>query len=122
MRYRLLIIFAGVALMNVASQMLYKRGVGTDGVHLSVRGVFAIFTNPYVLGGMCVQVVSMVAWLFVLASVRVAVAIPVLYGSIFVLLVPVSWRLFGETIGVYESLGIMMIFIGICLIATRMGP
>ena len=80
--------------------------------------IFRIFTNPVIIVGIILYVVSMIFWLKVLSQEDVSRAFPIMVGINFTLLSIVSFFILQESFTLSKILGILIIFVGI-FVATR---
>jgi drug/metabolite transporter (DMT)-like permease len=108
-------------LLNTFAQLLLKKGADAVGRFdfsatkmLDAGLLYAI--NPYVLGGLCCYVVSVVAWLMALSRVEVSVAYPMLSLG-FALNALLAWWLLGEAVTAQRIAGIAIIIVGVTLVA-----
>jgi len=111
------ILLIGVAL-NAGAQLLLRKAMLTlQGVALgTLPGVLRVCSNGYVLAGLGLYVVSVVAWLVVLSRTEVSVAYPMLsIGYIFVLVASHLW--FGEAFTLLRLSGCVVIMIGVYLVS-----
>jgi len=106
---------------GAAGQVLLKKGMGSMGpLTLSVNQLGSILwrmaTNPYVVFGLGVYMLSTIFWLTALSRVNLSYAYPFASLSYIVMLV-VSWQLFKEDISSLRLLGSLVIGIGVFLIS-----
>ncbi|KKQ67242.1 MAG: hypothetical protein US86_C0001G0169 [Candidatus Daviesbacteria bacterium GW2011_GWA2_38_24] len=80
--------------------------------------IFRIFTNPVIIVGIILYVVSMIFWLKVLSQEDVSRAFPIMVGINFTLLSIGSFFILQESFTLSKILGILIIFVGI-FVATR---
>jgi drug/metabolite transporter (DMT)-like permease len=73
-------------------------------------------TSPYVIGGLLVYGLATVFWLTALSRVPLSFAYPFVSLNFLVILV-VSWRLFGEEISPWRVLGTLIVGVGVLLIS-----
>jgi multidrug transporter EmrE-like cation transporter len=118
MAYLPLILFG--VLLNAAAQLLLKEGMRRIGyfdfvwtnalpIALQVGG------NVYVLAGLFLYVVSVVAWLMVLSRVEVSFAYPLLSIGYIVNAVA-GYYLFQENVSLARVSGILVIIAGVYLV------
>lgn len=115
----LMLIFASVTLSSLA-QVVLKLGMATP----AMRGPFAGFapalwamgSNPLLLGGMAMYGLGALAWLGVLARAEVSAAYPFV-GLGFVLTMGLGAWFFGEPITPSRALGTALIVGGVVLVA-----
>jgi drug/metabolite transporter (DMT)-like permease len=102
-------------------QVLLKKGMtGMGPLTLSADQLGPVLwrmaTNPYVLGGLCIYGLATIFWLTALSRVPLSYAYPFVSLNFLVILL-VSWRLFGEDISVWRLLGTLVVGVGVLLIA-----
>ncbi len=110
------------AILNVAAQTLNKTGLNglRSEISYSPRGIVTLLLNPYILSGIFVQIVAMFVWFYALKSSRMVVALPILYGLIFLFIVPASLVVLHERMSACHAAGMVLILAGISLIAHRL--
>lgn len=115
----LMLILASVTLSSLA-QVVLKLGMSIPGMRGPFEGVaptlWALGSNPLVLGGMAMYGVGALAWLGVLARVDVSAAYPFV-GLGFVMTMCLGSWLFGEAITPLRLLGTGLIVSGVVLVA-----
>ena len=108
-------------LFNAVAQLLLKFGVEPfAGVKLTsadaLRLIGAVFTNWYILGGMCCFAASVFLWLIVLTKLPVSVAYPMgSLGYLFTLVL--GYFLLNEPITTLKILGIILICSGVVVLS-----
>lgn len=110
-----LILFS--VLLNAIAQILLKKGmISVGNLALSVEFITKCVLNPYILGGFGIYAISIISWLIVLSKVQVSIAYPFLaFGFVFSAVV--AYFAFGEPLGVYKIIGIVLICAGLVLLA-----
>lgn len=117
--------FSLVILLSVCfsslSQILLKIGamrLNITGANL--QSLQSLVTNPYVIGGIVMQVVALAIWLYVLRKVQVSYAYPfVAFG--FILVLVVGRVTFGDTLDLPRIIGIGLIVVGILCLSFSHG-
>lgn len=110
-------------LINTSAQILLKQGMNKIGYFnftlpdlLPVLAKIAL--NPYIIGGLCCYVASVLVWLLVLSRVPVSYAYPMVsLGYITTVLAAVL--LFNETLTLSRVLGIVIIIAGVYLVSKN---
>ncbi len=107
------------ALMTAAANLCLQKGVRqsvqfTEGVFWNFISLFG--SVSFVVGGL-LYVLSMLAWLKILAMEPVGLAYPVLVGISFVLLIPGAAIFAHEPISLKVIFGIILILAGITVVA-----
>ena len=131
------VINGGIKKMNIAiiyilisvlggaiGQILLKRGMGSLGpLTLSPSQIWSVLwrmiTNPYVVIGLGIYVLSTVFWLAALSRVDLSFAYPFASLSYIIMLIA-SWSLFKEEITLLRLIGTLVIGVGV-LIISRSG-
>jgi len=113
-------LLAGV-LLNAVAQLLLKAGTNAVGqFEYSMANLlpigFRLATEPHIFGGLCCYVVSVAVWIAGLSRVPVSVAYPMLSLG-YVVNAALAYWLFGESITLQKTLGIVFIIIGVYLVA-----
>jgi len=114
------LILIGV-LLNAAAQLLLKKGMLAVGQFAFKPGDMwqmapRIALDPYIIAGLTIYVVSVVAWMLVLSRVDVSAAYPFLsIGYVFAAVG--GWVFFAETISLERMLGMALICVGVVFVA-----
>lgn len=115
-----ILILSGV-LLNAMAQLLLKAGMNqighfgftfTNALPVSLR----VMTNPPIVTGLLLYVISVMVWLLVLSRVQVSFAYPMLSIG-YVVNALAAYYLFGEPLTSLRLLGIFTIIAGVYLIA-----
>lgn len=117
-----LIFFAITLILQPIAQILEKTGMNMVGAVNGLQGGTGLFskawmiaTNPYVICGVSVQVISLTCWLVALSHFRVSYLYP--FGAIsYIVLALLSYMILGETISTVRWFGIATIVIGAFLL------
>ena len=102
-------------------QLLLKKGMNTMGaMTLSISGfgniLWRIGTNPFVVLGLFIYVISVIFWLVALSRVDLSYAYP--FASLsYVIMLIASWWIFDENISLMRLIGTIIIGIGVWLIS-----
>jgi multidrug transporter EmrE-like cation transporter len=106
--------------LSVAAQFFLKAGMSSDGMKevlaqpQSMRTIFFVLMDKYVLGGLVLYGLGAVVWLGVLSKWDVSKAYP-LVGLGFVFTVVVGYLL-GEEVTLTRVLGVALICAGVVLV------
>lgn len=108
-------------LMSSTAHIFLKKGMMThalndiksDGV---IGLVWAVGTNPWVLGGMFLHVSALVVWLWALSKVDISFAYPFLALG-YVLVSAMAWLWLGEELNHMRVIGMVIIIFGILVLA-----
>jgi drug/metabolite transporter (DMT)-like permease len=120
MNIALVYILVGV-LGSGIGQVLLKKGMASMGPltlapDLLGGVLWRIATNPFVLGGLCVYGLSTLFWLTVLSRVPLSYAYPFISLNLLVIML-VSWGLFGEHPSWLRVVGTLIVGLGVLLIS-----
>ena len=113
-------ILTGV-LLNAGAQLLLKAGtraVGVIGVSAAgaLSTLWAVGTQPYIIGGLACYVLSVGIWIVALSRVDVSIAYPMLSIG-YVVNAFAAWWLFGEMLTPTRLVGIAIILVGVFVLA-----
>ncbi len=108
-------------LMSSTAHVCLKKGMMVNGDTLTpasgvINQLWAVATNPWVLGGMLLHVSALVVWLYALSRVDITFAYPFLALG-YVLVSLAAWLWLGETIGSTKLLAMVIIVIGILILS-----
>ncbi len=107
-------------LLNTAAQLLLKVGMNHIGEFtLSFSNLFPIgwrvATNPFLIGGVAIYVISLASWLIVLSRIDVSAAYPLMSLG-FIINAIAAYYLLNEPLNAARIAGIIFITIGTWLI------
>ena len=106
--------------LSAAAQILFKIGMTSQakqvGLDQSVWSLFAALLLPGVFGGLLLYGVGTVVWLAVLSRVEVSQAYPFV-GLGFALTALLGYAVFGDSLSILRTCGIVMIVGGVILVA-----
>lgn len=101
---------------NVIGQSVLKSGVNRLGaLNFDVSNILKAFTSPIVLGGLGFYLVGSIFWILALSHKDLSYAYPMLSIG-YLLIILVSWFVFGEHITFIRLLGVVFISFGIFLV------
>lgn len=108
-------------LMSSSAHIFLKKGMMMHALNTvksdSVLGlVWAVSTNPWVMGGMFLHVSALAVWLWALSKVDISFAYPFLALG-YVLVSVMAWSWLGEEFGTMKILGVGVIIVGILILA-----
>lgn len=100
-------------LCGAVSQLFLKLGMNSIGKiqFINKAVILHVFTNPHVLVGMVLYVISALTWLVVLSRLEVNYAYPLLSLSLIIVAVA-SWAFLGEGLPAVRIVGICLIIGG----------
>lgn len=100
----------------VIGQTLWKIGLTEVDLKLSLQGVFKVFFNPYILGGLLIYAAATVIWLYILSKAELSLVYP-LQSLCYVGAAVVAILIFKESIPLTRWTGIGLIVIGAYFVA-----
>ena len=108
-------------LLNAAAQLLLKAGTNAIGhFAFSQDNILPVgiklATEPHIMGGLTLYVVSVVVWIMALSRVEVSIAYPMLSIG-YVVNAIAAWYLFGEALSISRLVGIGIIIIGVYIVS-----
>lgn len=111
------------AVLLAAAQVLLKTGMQTFspralGARSLLQLIVHIATTPIVLLGYVIGFGAGLFWLLVLARLDLSIALPILTGLYFTLMLVCTQVLLGERVSPRRWLGSLIILIGIALMST----
>jgi drug/metabolite transporter (DMT)-like permease len=116
------ILVVAVAILNILSLTCFKTGLTqAGGIGLldlaNPRGLAHKFlTTPLLLVGVGTSVTTTLLWLATLTRLSANVAVPLMNGIFYVLLLAVSVTVLGESLGIQKVVAIVLIFGGVALL------
>lgn len=108
-------------LFNTFAQLLLKYGLKPfAGIEITTSNMLrllgTIFTNWYVLGGMCCFVASVFLWFIVLTKLPVSIAYPMgSLGYLFTLIL--GYLILNEPITLLKIIGVILICLGVVVLS-----
>jgi multidrug transporter EmrE-like cation transporter len=114
-------IFLLSILTTIAGQIFLKKATTSQTLHFDASRLFsslvALAMNPYVLAWVFSAGISATLWIFVLSRFELSFAFPVSMTLSYVLILVLSWWLFGEQMSLLRWLGISLMCAGIFMAA-----
>jgi multidrug transporter EmrE-like cation transporter len=116
----LLALIVFIVSLNAVSQVLLRKAMivvnAGRAPHSLLQLALQLITNSYLLGGVFLYGISLVAWLVVLSKAEVSLAYP--FQSLgYILIAIMSFYFLGENVTLLRSFGIMLICLGLLFIA-----
>lgn len=111
--------------LSAMGQITMKNGmnqlgeISSAGQLFNVGTLFHMFTNPYVLGGTCLYVVSLLLWLGAMSTLDISLMYP-LASLAYVIVAIIAFIFLKEDITLLRWMGIFMVMGG-CFLITRTG-
>lgn len=107
--------------IGTTGQLLLKYGMDKIGefafaAHNIWPIAIKVITNPFIVGGVCCYVLSLVIWLLILSRAQVSYAYPMLSMG-YVITAIAAYYFFGEDLSLARILGIVFVILGVLLIA-----
>jgi uncharacterized membrane protein len=116
-----LIAFACTLILQPIAQILEKKGMSQIGDIANVKAIFSIrtigriITNPYIVSGVAVAVISLFLWLIALSKLKVSYIFPL--GAIaYIVLVVLAHFILHEQLTLIKYIGVAVIILGAYLI------
>ena len=102
--------------LNACAQVFIRKAVVDKELYFSLITFFNLFFSPSMWYGMICYIISIFLWIIVLSKIQVSLAYPFqaigyIFGSL------LAWYFLGERISVLNSLGLIIIFIGIMILS-----
>ena len=102
--------------LNASAQVFIRKAVVDKELYFSFITFFNLFFSPSMWYGMICYIISIFLWIIVLSKIQVSLAYPFqavgyIFGSL------LAWYFLGERISVLNSLGLIIIFIGIMILS-----
>ena len=105
--------------LSVSGQYFLKYGVNSlKNTQFNLVNLPKILFSPYVFLGFALYGISSIVWIYILKNLSLSVAYPALsIGYILVLFI--SYKFLGETVGVYNVIGVILIMLGVTLLFAK---
>jgi uncharacterized membrane protein len=116
------IFFVIVLLLQPTSQILEKIGmtkvgkITTFGELLNIGTIIRIISNPYVIVGLCLALISLLFWLATLSSWNISYLYPLGSSLSQIILVTISVLFLHESMSVERWMGVVVIAAGCVLL------
>ncbi|MBU0516630.1 MAG: hypothetical protein KJ621_17880 [Proteobacteria bacterium] len=109
------------AVLNATAQFVAKQGLIGLGDSLTWRDLPRMAVNPWLIGAVGIQALAAVLWFMVLSRVQLNVAVPILIGLVFALVMFGSVILFPklESLTVWKLVGAALIAVGVVLLSWQ---
>lgn len=102
---------------TITGQLLLKKATSSQRLSFDasnlVSSLMALATNPFLLAWILFAGVSAALWIYVLSRFELSLAFPVSTTLSYILILVLSWWLFGEQMSVMRWIGIGLMCIGI---------
>jgi multidrug transporter EmrE-like cation transporter len=113
------------AFLNTAAQLLLKAAMNRVGeFSFSFANILPIgwqlATNPFLIAGLGIYVISVVVWLLVLSRVDVSAAYPLMSVG-FIINAVAAYYLLNEPLSALRIAGIIVIILGVYLVTRSVG-
>lgn len=122
MNSKLFLLILISVMLSALAQLMFKLGMSRNHIQhiltrrISLETAWTVASNPEVIGGICLYVLSTTLWLLVLSKVNVSVAYP-FAGLGFILIVIFGWLIFHEPVSISRITGTTFIALGIYLVS-----
>lgn len=116
--------FAVIALTLLAAaiaafaQYIYKTSIKR--FEFSLRELRVAFSNPRLLLGIALYVVSLLVYLYALSSTPVISFVYPIFASTFIFVFLISHHVLKERVSLHRSLGMLLVVLGIAIISVTM--
>ena len=102
---------------TIAGQLLLKKATSSQRLNFDtsnlVPSLMALATNPFLLAWILFAGVSAGLWIYVLSRFELSLAFPISTTLSYILILVLSWWLFGEQMSVMRWIGIGLMCVGI---------
>jgi multidrug transporter EmrE-like cation transporter len=102
---------------TIAGQLLLKKATSSQRLSFDasnlVPSLMALATNPFLLAWILFAGVSAALWIYVLSRFELSLAFPVSTTLSYILILVLSWWLFGEQMTIMRWIGIGLMCVGI---------
>ncbi|MGH7450155.1 MAG: hypothetical protein ACRENG_02320, partial [bacterium] len=102
---------------TITGQLLLKKATSSQRLSFDVSNLvsslMALATNPFLLAWILFAGVSAALWIYVLSRFELSLAFPVSTTLSYILILVLSWWLFGEQMSVMRWIGIGLMCVGI---------
>lgn len=110
-----LLIFINICLL-LLGQVIWKLGTKTITFEMTLKGIFNLIFNPYVIGGGIVYVIASLVWIYILSKEDLSKVYP-LQSLCYVFGAIIGIFLFKEDASALKILGLTLISIGAFIIS-----
>lgn len=102
----------------VIGQTLWKYGLSGGNLSLKINDIMKLFTNPYILAGICVYMVATIVWFYILSRAELSMVYP-LQSLCYVVAAVVAMLFFKEHIPYTRWFGITLIIVGAYFVSIK---
>lgn len=110
-------IFLLSVLTTITAQLLLKKATSGESLSFDASRWFSSFvtfvTNPFLLGWILSAGISAALWVYVLSRFELSFAFPVSTSLSYILILVLSWWLFGEQMSLMRWIGVGLVCVGI---------
>jgi len=110
-------IFLISIITTIAGQILLKKATTSQPLSFDasrwLSSLIALATNPFLLGWILSSGISAALWIFVLSRFELSFAFPVSTTMSYILILVLSWWLFGEQMSMIKWIGVGLMCVGI---------
>lgn len=110
-----LLIFINICLL-LLGQVIWKIGTKSINFEITLKGIFNLIFNPYVIAGGIVYVIASMVWIYILSKEDLSKVYP-LQSLCYVFGAIIGIFLFKEDMNVLKILGLTLISIGAFIIS-----
>lgn len=110
-------VFLLSVLTTIAGQLLLKKATSSQRLSFDMSHLFpslmALATNPFLLAWVLFAGISAALWIYVLSRFELSFAFPISTTLSYILILVLSWWLFGEQMSIMRWIGIGLMCAGI---------
>ncbi len=110
-------VFLLSVLTTIAGQLLLKKATSSQRLSFDMSNLFpsllALATNPFLLAWVLFAGISAALWIYVLSRFELSFAFPISTTLSYILILVLSWWLFGEQMSIMRWIGIGLMCAGI---------
>ena len=110
-----ILIFINISLL-LLGQVIWKLGTKTINFEMTLKGIFNLLFNPYVLGGGIIYVIASLLWIYILSKEDLSKVYP-LQSLCYVFGAVIGIFIFKENVSTLKILGLCMIVSGAFIIS-----
>jgi len=112
------IVFIIYVLLSATGLLLIKMGTSDTSLVLQ-EGFFNLQTSPKFIIGLIIYICSFILSIYVIKHMKLSLFYPIATGSILLLVCVLSFLIIKESIGLYQVIGIALIFGGIVFLNIK---
>lgn len=110
-----------VSINTIASQLSLKKGVTQLGGVKSLADlpqfVLLAIRSPWIVLSVCLQIAGYMMWIVVVTREKLGIAVAFSGASFYILMALSAWYFYGETLTLWQCVGIGLIILGVICVA-----